>query len=1515
MLLKCNTLKRFVRNEAIEHIEAGGINWCLPSPTRSKSTCSCRLVGHAPDGRVIVVFETLSGPTSVLSEIYLQSVSDPVSDSDIVQNSLPIFKISAAAIVYHCALSPGSGAFLLVTFVSVTSPFTSLPVKRSRRLHDTLLVSLALQNYKDNGLWPSFTDGCDIEEIMRTHGMKSLASATSDPLIGYFLSDDQKYSRDAASSTSSSTHSSVLQIDSINITMEKFSIIYFLVSYALGAILDEYILPFTNCICYNTQDISPSQKTIEQINIRFNQSFTDCVKSFIIWHEVKHLGTLFSYMKEPVAFRHFLPATGDLVVMTKQRIASQTSFVGTANLTVSIYKESRKSSNQLSNLSIAQPSSLSSSQILNPSIQILKQITSLRIGAFPDYPLMVTETFSALIPCTIGVSFGHISSTLPIISLEYFLPLPETADPTIGNMPSMIARLTLVSPFTEAVYNTTMRIDTDMEGLKMTGRDDDKLEAGVRKHADATNFRLFSTAISGHILYELTPTELDSSVLLDPLMFKVVVRNSYRHSFFSICSTQLLFTSKLIMWIVPDPVAGVAKMTLISCSPIGGFSTVFIGSDTLLSLDIITLFNSGVVRRVPAPMCASDSEISDYTDPYYTEPLQSSLFDVLYATPNSDNSPSHVVSHLPSDALIYQPRQVLRHITECSVSKSVFKARAKHLSQENRTTGEQRDIQSIEKIRSLNDPDLTTGSISTQLIEQETVSPEDCVITGLFSEATHLIPVTAEKISYITILKNLDLHRSGTLLDCSSKRFVQISAISHGIYHCDCAFLARKTSEQALSREELRRNGCMEVHKKFQTIYLYDTYLCRLVAVEINYPALLNHLLSVRQKAYLRDELQKMNLLMHADIAREATEHLSEKNFINVLALRMDQFFLNTLLSIQIFSFFYFLSTLVFECGTCPVRSYLVSNIMSELLGSTYSINTDLCEEELPCDTKCLQLIDQFMKILFSSLCLSNFNEVDKALESEAPLVLFSVLYQCSSHMVVLNNYDWISKEVAGSAFAACYYCKLMRKNILIMRSIRQFYKQIQPISNLLDTQFSYLQSFAQMDELGLQIFDIALKNDALFFNPHILAVNNPDPAVSPHPLSKHVTHMGSVYSCLRDYYIFHRSSTTNLHRQIKPLRCHYLPHFTGSIDDYTIELDMVAFTRQVNDCLAKIQACMYQITSQAFDVAPTLWIPLLEIYEEFMGKTYSSKRIRYPGMPDNLWACARNYLEQLGCIPYLSAWVKEPDTIPQYLYPCWKYTSNYLELVSRDIYGSTRSQSFKRPLSNVLSLLLEHSALRLAILHEEQSSCPTFLRLLDISNATSSETHSVSRSRSRSRLSRHQTHQSELSIDIPSVCSRKLIEASQRRISYIENQFDLPLPEVSAQVAMELLEFEVTYGPIIPENSKLNNMATTAFQVSNSFTSFARISSRPSSRATSRSFKRETPVKVSNQYKPVENMTRMDQLRYSNQGNHSDLHTSTNQSIINEISTSFTIKQVHECDGLDRSSLANFLRYLWPAS
>lgn len=1512
MLLKCSTLKTLVKNEAIEHIEAGGTNWCLPSPTRSRSTSSCRLVGHAPDGRVLVVLETLSGSSSVFSEIYLQSSSSPIGDA--AQNSSPIFKISAAAIVYHCALSPGAGAFLLVTFVSIASPFSSQPVKRARRLHDTILVSLSLQNYQNEGSWPSFEAGCDTEAVMRAHGMKILASGTPDPVIGYFLSDEQRPGRDTTSSASSPHHSSVLQIDGISITMEKLSVLYFLVSYALGAVLDEYILPFTSCVYYSPQGTNPSQKAIEQINIRFNQAFTNCVKSFIIWHEARHLGTLLSYMREPVSFRHFLPSTGDLVVVTRQRVSSQASPAGAANLTVSIYKASCRSLNQLSSLSAAQPSSLSSPQILAPSVQILKHITSLCIGTFPDYPLTVAEAFSALIPGTIGVSFGHVSSTLPIVAFEYFLPSPETTDPAVSSVPSMAAMLTLVSPFTEAVYNTSVRIDTDMEGLKMTGRDDDKIEVGVQKHADATNFRLFSTAISSYILYGLAPSELNSASLLDSLVFKVAVRNSYRHSFFSICSTQLFFTSNLIIWIIPDPVANAAKMTLVSCSQIGGFSTVFMGADTLLSLDITTLFNSGVVRRIPAPVCASDSEISDYTDPYYTEPLQSSLFDVLCATQNPENSLRPVISRAPSDTLIYQPRRMLRHTTQCSVSKSAFKTKSKYLSHDAGNTGGEHDIQSIEKISSFNDPDLTTGSVSSQFTGLDTRSSETCIITGLFSEVTHLIPVTAEKVSYVTILKELDLHRSGTLLDCSSRRFVQLPTTFQGTYSCDCAFLARRPHEQRPSGEESWRNECTEVRKRFQTIYLYDTYLCRLVAVEINYQALLSHLLSERQRSYLHNELQKMKLLIYADNTYETTENSPEKAFINSLGLKLDQFFLNSLLSVQIFSFFYFLSILVFECATCPVHPYLVSNVMSNILGTAFSVSTNLCEEEHSCDTTRLQLIDQFIKILFSSQSLSNFSEVSDALKGEAPLALFSVLYQCSAHTVVLNDYDWLSKELAGSAFAACYYRKLMRKNILIMRSIRQVYKSIQPISSLLDMQLSYLQSFAQMDEMGMQVTDVVLKNSPHFFNPRVLVVNRPDSTACLHPLSKHITHMSSVYSCLRDYYIYHRSPTRDLPRQIKPLRCHHLPRFTGSMDDYTIELDTAAFTRQVNDCLAKIQACMYQVTSQAFTAAPTLWVPLLEIYEEFMGNTYSSMKIRYPGMPDNLWRCASDYLEKLDCIPYKSAWIKEPDTIPQYLYPCYKYTSNYLEPISRQTIGSSRGQSFKKPLSNVLSLLLEYSALRLAIMQEERSSYPTFLRLLDTNHVKLSESHSDSRSRSRSRLGRHQGHHSDdLTIDTLSACSKKLLEASRRRLSYIESQFDLPLPDISAQVSMDLLEFEITYGPVVPESSRFSIVAST-FQRSDSFTSVASVSSRPTSRASSRSFRREAQTRTPSLTRPIDSMRGIDQPRCSNSNNYSDLQASTDQSTADGTSTSFAIKQVHECDGLDRNSLSSFLKYLWPA-
>ncbi|EFO61538.1 Hypothetical protein GLP15_4387 [Giardia lamblia P15] len=1507
MLLKRSTLRRFVHNEAIKHIETNGANWCLPSPARSKSASSCRLVGQAPDGRILVVVETLSEPSSVLSEIYLQSISSSTNDE--TQHSAPIFKVSAAAIVYHCSLSPDSGAFLLVTFVSIASPFTNQPIKRSRRLHDTILISLASQDYRDGGSWPSFVAGCDVESIMRMYGMHRLVSDTPDPIIGYFLSDDQRHNPDTASDAPTPHHSSVLQIDNISITMEKHSLSYFLISYVSGAILDEYTLSFTNCTYHKPTDITLSRTTIEQINIRFNQAFIDQVKSFVIWHEPKHLDTLFSYMREPVAFRQFLPTTGDLVVITRQRIASQMASIGTANLVVSIYKESRKIVGRTSDLSTSQPGSFSAPQIPVSSMQSLRHITSLCVGPFPDYPLIVAEAFSALIPCTIAVSFGSISSALPIIAFEYFISSTIPVNPTTDTVTSMTAMLTLVSPFTEAVYNTSVRIDTNMEGLKMTGRDEDKLEAGIKKYVDTTNFRLFSAAISSHILHGLSPSDLSSSVLLDSLTFKVIVRNSYRHSFFSVCSTQLFFTSNLVIWIVPDPVASVAKTTLVSCNQIGGFATVFMGTDTLLSIDMTTLFNSGVIHRTPTSACTDNDGIDRNITPSHTDQAQSSLFDIICTNSSSRDDPL-LIPCSSSDTLIYQPRQVLRHTTECFIPKSIFKAKSKIMSYDNGNVSVEHSTHSFENTHSTNNSDLFSCLTLSQLTNWDTETSEGCTLVGLFSKLTHLIPITAGKVSYITILKELNLHRSGTLLDCSSKRFVQLLTTDQGIYTCNCAPLAFNFCDQEVSVEELWAHGCAEVRKRFQTIYLYDTYLCQLLAIEVNYPAVLSHLISEEQAKYLHNELQKMKLLMPVDPAHEA-EHPSARDF-NSLSLRTNRLFLHALLSVQIYSFFYFLSTLAFTYSTCFMQSYLLSNVMSDILGSTFFIPTKLCGKEPSCSYTQSQLIEKLIHILGSSKSLLVCNNTTISLESESPIALFSILYLCSVQMFALSDHDWLSKELACSAFASCYYRKLMRKNLLSLRSIRQFYKYAQPVCDLLDIQFSYLQSLAQVDETGIQVSGVVLKNNSHIFNPCALSVGRLDNSACLHPLSKHVAHMSSVYSCLRDYYIYHRSSVRDWPHQIKFLTRHSFQQFTGPIDAYITEVDTAAFTHKVGSYLAKIQGRMYQVTSQAFSAAPKIWIPLLEIYEEFMGSSYSSLKVRYPGIPENLWKCASNYLEDLGSIPYQSAWIREPDATPQYLYPCYRYTSNYLEPVSRRVFGSNPSHSFKKPLSSVLSLVLEHSVLRLAILQEERPTYPTFLRLLSVGNVHSSESHSEPRSRSRSKLSKQQAQHSEDPIsDILSACPTRFIEASQKRLSYIEDQFDLPLGDVSAQVFMELLEFEITYGPVVSETFKPSLVASPTFQKIDSFASISSVSSRPSSRAASKTFRRDTQARSSHQSKPITNARSMDQFRYLTSSNHSDSHASIGSPLPTSTETSFTIKQVHECEGLDRSDLANFLKYL----
>lgn len=1457
---------------------------------------------------MLVVLETLSGPSSVLSEIYLQSISG--STNDAMQGSVPIFKISAAAIVYHCALSPGSRAFLLVTFVSIVSPFANQQIKRSRRLHDTILVSLASQSYQDGGSWPSFVAGCDVESILGMYGMHRLVSDAPDPVIGYFLSGEQKHSPDLASDVPTPHHSSVLQIDNISITMKKSSLSYFLMSYASGAILDEYTLPFTNCIYHKPTDTTVSRTTVEQINIRFNQSFTDQVKSFIIWHEAKHLGTLASHMREPVAFRQFLPTTGDLVVITRQRIASQMASIGIANLTVSIYKDFRKAVSPHSGLSTSQPGNLSVPQVSGPSTHSLRHITSLCVGPFPDYPLIVAEAFSALIPCTIAVSFGSISSALPIIAFEYFLSSTVPTDTAADNGASMTAMLTLVSPFTEAIYHTSARIDTNMEGLKMTGRDEDKLEAGVTKRIDTTNFRLFAAAISSHILHGLSPSELNSSVLLDSLTFKVAVRNTYRHSFFSVCSTQLFFTSNLVIWVVPDPVAGVAKTTLVSCNQVGGFTTVFMGTDTLLSIDMATLFHSGAVHRIPTPTCTGTDEVDRNTGSDCAYPVRSSLFDIICANSNSNDGPP-VISCSSSDALIYQSRQLLRHTTERFIPKSIFKAKSRVLSYDAGTVSIEHGTHSCESTHSTNNPDLSSCLTLSQLTSWDTEASEGCTITGLFSELTHLIPVTTEKVAYITILKELNLHRSGTLLDCSSKRFVQLSTTDQGIYICDCASLATNLCDQEVQLKDLWANGCAEVRKRFQTIYLYDTYLCQLLAVEVDYSAILSCLVSEEQAKYLHNELQKMKLLIPGDPAHEV-EHPSESNFTSSLGLRTNQLLLHALLSVQIYSFFYFLSTLVSTCGTCFMQGYLLSNVMSDILGPTFSVPANFRGKETTCNSTQSQLIEKCLGILSSSKLLLVRNEANTRLESESPLALFSVLYLCAVHMFASSDYDWLSKELTCSAFAACYYRKLMRKNLLSLRSIRQFYRCIQPVCNLLDIQFSYLQSFAQMNETGMQISDVLLKNNPHVFNPCILSVSRLDNSACLHPLSKHVTYMSSVYSCLRDYYIYHRSSVRDWPRQIKLLTRHSFQQFTGSMDAYIAEVDAGTFTHKIGNYLARVQACMYKVISQAFSAAPTFWIPLLEIYEEFMGNSYSSSKVRYPGIPEDLWKHASSYLEDLGSFPYQPAWVKEPDAIPQYLYPCYRYTSNYLEPVSRQVLGSNSGHSFKKPLSSVLGLVLEHSVLRLAILQEERSSYPTFLRLLNVGNVHSSESHSEPRSRSRSRLNKQQAqHPEDLASAALNACPAKFIEASQKRLSYIEDQFDLPLTEILAQASMELLEFEITYGPVVPEASRPSIVASPAFQKADSFVSTSNTSSRPSSRAASRTFRRDTQVRSSDQPKPIDDARNMDQFRQLTPSNHSNLHTSIGSPLPTSTGTSFTIKQVHECEGLDRGDLVSFLKYL----
>lgn len=112
---------------------------------------------------------------------------------------------------------------------------------------------------------------------------------------------------------------------------------------------------------------------------------------------------------------------------------------------------------------------------------------------------------------------------------------------------------------------------------------------------------------------------------------------------------------------------------------------------------------------------------------------------------------------------------------------------------------------------------------------------------------------------------------------------------------------------------------------------------------------------------------------------------------------------------------------------------------------------------------------------------------------------------------------------------------------------------------------------------------------------------------------------MSSAYPCLRDYYIYHRSSVRDWPRQIKLLTRPSFQQFTGSMDAYIAEVDAGAFTHKIGNYLARVQACMYKVISQAFSAAPTLWIPLLEIYEEFMGNSYSSSKVRYPGIPENL--------------------------------------------------------------------------------------------------------------------------------------------------------------------------------------------------------------------------------------------------------------------------------------------------------
>ena len=127
----------------------------------------------------------------------------------------------------------------------------------------------------------------------------------------------------------------------------------------------------------------------------------------------------------------------------------------------------------------------------------------------------------------------------------------------------------------------------------------------------------------------------------------------------------------------------------------------------------------------------------------------------------------------------------------------------------------------------------------------------------------------------------------------------------------------------------------------------------------------------------------------------------------------------------------------------------------------------------------------------------------------------------------------------------------------------------------------------------------------------------------------------------------------------------------------------------------------------------------------------------------------------------------------------------------------------------------------------------------------------------------------------------------------------------------MELLEFEITYGPVVPEASRPSIVASPAFQKADSFVSTSNTSSRPSSRAASRTFRRDTQVRSSDQPKPIDDARNMDQFRQLTPSNHSNLHTSIGSPLPTSTGTSFTIKQVHECEGLDRGDLVSFLKYL----